>query len=88
MSFYVEPSSENCRKKFLEPASDPSRYLGVSERVIQKEHRKRGYQRHVDHLKSATSQKNMTTSREWAEAHLNWTFEDTTVMNARLWEVE
>ncbi|SZF00593.1 unnamed protein product [Blumeria hordei] len=34
MISYVESSPENCRKIFLEFASGPHRYLGVSERVI------------------------------------------------------
>ncbi|VDB91194.1 Bgt-50378, partial [Blumeria graminis f. sp. tritici] len=38
---YVESSPRDRRKFFLELASGPFRHLGVSERVIQREHKKR-----------------------------------------------
>ncbi|VDB85684.1 Bgt-51624 [Blumeria graminis f. sp. tritici] len=70
---YVESSPGNRRKTFLELDSGPFRNLGVSERVIQREIQKKEYQQHVARLKPPVSQKTMKTSREWAEAHLNWT---------------
>ena len=73
---YIESSPENHRKTFLELASGSFRYLGVSERVIQKELRKRRYRRHPAHSKPPASQKTITTGREWDGAYLNWKFED------------
>ena len=54
---YVESSPENRRKTLLELASGPFRHLGVSERVIQRELKKRGYQLHVARLKPPVSRK-------------------------------
>lgn len=62
---YIESSSENSRKTFLELAAGPFRYLGVSERVIQKELRKRGYRRHLAQIKPQGSSKTTTAHREW-----------------------
>ena len=75
---YVESSPTNRRKKFLELASGPFRHLGVSERIIQRGLKKRGFQQHVARLKPPASQKTMKTPGDWAKAHLNWTYEDWT----------
>ncbi|CCU81284.1 transposable element tc3 transposase [Blumeria hordei DH14] len=53
--------------------------------VIQREPNKRGYQRHVTDTKPPASHKTIKTRREWAEAHLNWTYEDWT---SALWTDE
>ena len=66
----------NRRKTFMELASGSFRHLGVSERVIQRELKKRGLRGHVARLKSPVSLKTMKTCWEWAQAHLNWTFQD------------
>ncbi|VCU39747.1 Bgt-50175 [Blumeria graminis f. sp. tritici] len=55
--FYAESSPENRCKTILELVSGPFRYLGISDRFIQRELQKIGYQRHVAHLKPPESQK-------------------------------
>ncbi|VDB88260.1 Bgt-51161 [Blumeria graminis f. sp. tritici] len=61
----VESSPVNRRKTFLELASGPFRHIGVSERVIQRELKKKGYQRHEAHLN--------WTSEDWTS--VLWTDE-------------
>lgn len=61
---------------YLELAAGPFRHLGVSERVIQTELRKRGYRRHPAHKKPPVSEQTKRARKEWAEAHVDWTVED------------
>ncbi|POS83233.1 hypothetical protein EPUL_005145 [Erysiphe pulchra] len=73
---FVKSSSMNRRMTYLELATGLFRHLGVSERVIQSELRKRGYQRHPTHKKPPESEQTKTTRKEWAEAHVHWTVEN------------
>ena len=72
----IESSHENRRLTYLELASGPLKYLGISERVIQKELKKRGYRRHPAHAKPPVSKSTRRMRKEWAEAHLHWTLND------------
>ena len=73
---FIESSPKNRRLTYLELASDPFNYLGVSERVIQKELKKRGCLRHLAHAKPPGSESTWRMLKEWAEAHLHWTLND------------
>ncbi|POS84576.1 hypothetical protein EPUL_002798 [Erysiphe pulchra] len=72
---FVRSSLMNRKMTYLELATGPFRYLGVSERIIQSELRKRGYRRHPAHKKPPVSEQTKTIRKEWAEAHVYWTVE-------------
>lgn len=73
---FVKLSPINRRMTYLELAAGPFRNLGVSEKVIQSELRKRGYRRHPTHKKPPVTEQIKRVRKEWAEAHVHWTVED------------
>ena len=65
---FITSSSEGRRISWFELAHGPFRDLGVSERVIQNELKKRGYVRHPALKKPPLSEEVKRKRREWAEA--------------------
>ena len=82
---YVESSPENRRQTFLELASGPSRHLGVSERVVQRDLGTRGYRRYVAHRKPWASQKTTWTRRKSPKVRRQWAIEDWASIHGRSW---
>ena len=73
---FVKLNAHNRRLNFLELASGPFRYLGVSERVIKKELNLKGIKRHPAQKKPPAFEVIKRKRREWAESHLDWTVDD------------
>ena len=73
---FVKSSPINRRMTYLELAAGPFRHLGVSEKVIQSELRKRGYRRHPTHKNPPVTEQINRVRKEWAEAHVHWAMED------------
>lgn len=61
---------------FIELATGPFQHWGVSENLIRKVLKDRGYSRHRAKEKPRMTEKSRLRRKEWAEAHVDWTVED------------
>ena len=69
---FVCASAENRQMSYFELAHRVFRHFGVSENVIAREMKARGYSRQVATPKPALSQENMRKRYEFSRDHLDW----------------
>ncbi|KAI0999250.1 hypothetical protein K3495_g8947 [Podosphaera aphanis] len=73
---FVFSSPENRQMSYLRLANFVFRHFGVSEKVIRREMKKRGYTRQVAAAKPPLSPENMRKRFQFARSHLHWEKED------------
>ncbi|KAI0999002.1 hypothetical protein K3495_g9194 [Podosphaera aphanis] len=73
---FVCSSPENRQMSYLQLANFVFRHFGVSEKVIRREMKKRGYTRQVAAAKPPLSPENMRKRFQFASSHLLWEKDD------------
>lgn len=73
---FVCSSPENRQISYLQLANFVFRHFGVSEKVIRREMKKRGYTRQVAAAKPPLSPENMRKRFQFASSHLHWEKDD------------
>lgn len=73
---FICSSQRNRMMTYLELETGPFQHWGISENLIRKVLKKRGYSRHRAAEKPRMTEKSKLRRKEWAEAHADWTVED------------
>ncbi|KAI0996976.1 hypothetical protein K3495_g11207 [Podosphaera aphanis] len=73
---FVCSSPEDRQMSYLQLANFAFRHFGVSEKVIRREMKKRGYTRQVAAAKPPLSLENMRRRFQFASSHLHWEKDD------------